>query len=37
MDLIGAIESNLGFIAFTVLSAAVAAYLVYYMIRPQRF
>ncbi|MCL4308469.1 MAG: K(+)-transporting ATPase subunit F [Candidatus Thermoplasmatota archaeon] len=37
MDLIGTIISNFGFIAFTALSIALAAYLVYYMIRPQRF
>lgn len=37
MDPVGMLTTNLGFIVFTALSVALAIYLVYYMIRPQRF
>ncbi len=37
MDFLGALAANVGFIAFSAIGAALAAYLAYYMVRPQRF
>ena len=37
MDLLSALSQNLGLATMTAISLGLAIYLVYYMIRPQRF
>ena len=37
MDLGASLAANLGFVLFTAISGALGLYLLYYMIRPQRF
>lgn len=37
MDLVSTIEQNLGLIIFSMIGIALALYLAYYMIRPERF